>query len=82
MRLAYLTVGTILFSTSVLAYVLTGTYGIGNFNVNFRGETMALISDTSDPSETSDLYFSDDQDTSGKTYGNKFGFSKKRRNQL
>ena len=66
MRLAYLTVGTILFSTSVLAYVLTGTYGIGNFNVNFRGETMALISDTSDPSETSDLYFSDDQDTSGK----------------
>jgi len=67
MRLAYLTVGAMLFYTPALASEPNGTYGIGNFNVNFRGETMALISDTSDSSEASDLYFSGDQDTSGKT---------------
>jgi len=66
MRLAYLTVGAMLFCTPALASEPSGIYGIGNFNIEFRDETMALISDTSDSSETSDLYFSDDQNTSGK----------------
>ena len=66
MRLAYLTATAVILCMPVSAYEPTGVYQTGTFNVSFRGETMKLISDTSDTSETSDLYFSDDQDTSGK----------------